>query len=385
MQFEFATATKIIFGSGTINSFNEIAEGFGKNALIICGAPQGILEKLVDILNSHKINNSSVKINREPTVDVIQEVVDLARQAATDFIVAIGGGSAIDTGKATAALLTNPGELSDYLEIIGRKRPLVKPSMPLIAIPTTSGTGSEVTKNAVIGIPTHKVKVSLRSDFLLPRIALIDPELTINLPQWLTAVTGLDALTQLIEAFTCNSPNPMTDPLCLDGLQRVSRSLFQAYDDGHDLSAREDMSLASLFSGIALANAKLGAVHGLAGPLGGEIQAPHGAICASLLSGVLAENSKALKSRSPDHPSLERFTLISKLFGSESPATAENVIHWIDNFCQHAKIQPLSILGLSESQFDEIIEKARHSSSMKGNPITLSDDELRTILQRSLE
>jgi alcohol dehydrogenase class IV len=384
MQFEFATATKIIFGSGRINSISKIAEGFGNDVLIICGAPQEILEKLQNLLNDNKINFSYLRINSEPTLEDLQEVVNLAKQITANYIIGIGGGSAIDTAKATASLLTNPGELTDYLEVVGLNKTLTKPAIPLIAIPTTAGTGSEVTKNAVISIPTHKVKVSLRSELLLPRIALIDPELTISMPQWITAVTGLDALTQLIEAFTCNSPNPITDQLCIEGIRMVSRSLFQVYDNGTDLLAREDMSLASLFSGIALANAKLGAVHGLAGPLGGEIAASHGAICASLLSSVLSVNITALQSRSPDDPILERYAQIGKLLSRMPGAKAEAAVQWVQNFCQHAKIKPLSLFGFSESQFNKIIEKARYSSSMKGNPITLSDDELRTILQRSL-
>ncbi|MFZ0532892.1 MAG: iron-containing alcohol dehydrogenase [Anaerolineales bacterium] len=384
MQFEFATAAKIIFGAGKINSIGTLIEDYGNRVLIITGAPQSISEKLLNLLNLSEANHCLIKIDNEPTVAVVREVVERARKISTNLVIGIGGGSALDTSKATAALLTNPGDVTDYLEVAGLNKPLIHPSLPLIAIPTTSGTGSEVTRNAVIGSPLHHVKVSLRSHHLLPRIALIDPELTISVPPCITASTGLDALTQLIEPFTSNSPNPLTDALCLEGIRRVAHSLSQAYDHGKDLHAREDMSMASLFSGLALANAKLGAVHGLAGPIGGQIPAPHGAICASLLPHVMAANISALTNRYPDHPALERYAMVGRLLSGNPDANAETAIQWVQNFCLHAKIQSLSTFGLTESHFSTIIEKSLKASSMKGNPITLTENELRNILQRSL-
>jgi alcohol dehydrogenase class IV len=384
MQFEFVTASRIIFGVGKLNTIGSLIKEFGNTALIISGAPQGILDKLLKLLDINQANYSIKVIDYEPTVDVIRQVVEHARQRPLHLLIGIGGGSAIDTAKAAAALLTNPGDVSDYLEVVGLNKPLINPSLPLIAIPTTSGTGSEVTRNAVIGSPTHQVKVSLRSNYLLPRIALVDPELTISVPPFITAFTGLDTLTQLIEPFTCNSPNPLTDAVCLDGIQRVAHSLYFAYDQGRDIHARKEMSLASLFSGLALTNAKLGAVHGLAGPIGGEISAHHGAICASLLPNVMAVNISALTNRSPDHPALERYANIGKILCGDPMATAESGIQWVRNFCLHAKIQSLSNVGLTESKFTNIIEKSLKASSMKGNPITLTADELRNILQMSM-
>jgi alcohol dehydrogenase class IV len=384
MQFYFSTASKIIFGPGMFNSIGDIIEKYGKKSLIICGAPREHLDKLNQILDAKLIKISIYPVTGEPTINVIQEIVRSARHTTYDCIVGIGGGSALDTAKATAALLANPGTISEYLEVIGLQKPLTFPSVPLIAIPTTAGTGSEATKNAVIGIPSHNVKVSLRSDFLIPRISLIDPELTISLPQHLTATTGLDALTQLIESYTCRVPNPMIDPLCIDGMRRISRSLVKAFDNGDDLIAREDMSLASLFSGIALANAKLGVVHGLAGPIGGVLNAPHGAICAGILSSSMVANIKAIQGRMPDHPVLERFTQVGQLLSQDPTATIASGISWVQNICRYASVKTLSSLGLAESYFDEIIDRAQQSSSMTGNPIILFDDELRTILQDSL-
>jgi alcohol dehydrogenase class IV len=383
MQFDFSTASKIIFGSGMFNSIGEIIERFGKNTLIISGAPHYILTKLKELLDEKSIAYSIYFAAGEPTINSIQDTLSAIGQTTFNSIMGIGGGSALDTAKATAAMLANPGELTEYLEVIGQKKPLTFPTLPLIAIPTTAGTGSEVTKNAVIGITTHKMKVSLRNDFLLPKISLIDPELTLSLPKQITATTGLDALTQLIEAYTCLNPSPIIDPICIEGIRRISRSFINAYDCGDDLLAREDMSLASLFSGMALANVKLGVVHGLAGVIGGIINAPHGAICASLLSNAMSANISAIQNRMPRHPVLERYTKVGRFLTHDPSATSEDAIQWVKNFCRHAKIQHLSSLGLAESDFDDIIARAQQSSSMKGNSIILFDDELRTILQDS--
>ena len=384
MQFEFGTATRIIFGPGRVNSIGKLVDGIGKRALILAGGPKDISDRLVNLLEPHGVTCSFITINQEPTIDRIRELVELANQMSPDFVIGIGGGSTIDSAKATAAMLTNSGDVTDYLEIIGLNRPLLNPSLPLIAIPTTAGTGSEVTRNAVLDSPSNHIKVSLRSSYLFPRISLVDPELTLSVPSEITAYTGLDALTQLIEPFTCLKPNPLTDALCIEGIQHVARSLFQAYDHGDDIHAREDMSIASLFSGLALANAKLGAVHGMAAPIGGEIRSAHGAICAVLLPHVMEANLKALTERTPNHPVLDRYTTISKILSGNSEATAEMGIQWVHNFCKHAKIPQLSTYGLSKESFGVIIENSMKASSMKGNPIILSEPELRNILQKSL-
>ena len=246
-----------------------------------------------------------------------------------DVIIGLGGGSAIDTGKAIAALLTNPGDPLDYLEVIGRGQALHATPLPYIAIPTTAGTGSEVTRNAVLASPEHRVKVSLRSPLMLPRVAIVDPELTYSLPPAITASTGLDALTQLIEPYTCNSPNPLVDAICREGMQRAARSLKRAYQDGNDVAAREDMSIAALFGGLALANAKLGAVHGFAGPLGGLFPAPHGMICARLLPLIVEANVRALQERKPNTSVLQRYAEVAQLLTGRSTAGASDAIEWL--------------------------------------------------------
>lgn len=384
MQFELATAEKIIFGPVTLNSIGENARSLGKRVLIISGAPPDISDRLRHLLAVEHLSTSSIIVDREPTVEGVGDAIKSARHASADLVIGIGGGSAIDTAKAVAALLTNPGEITDYLEVVGSNKPLKIPSVPVIAIPTTAGTGAEVTKNAVIGSPAHQVKVSLRGQYLLPRIALVDPELTLGLPPDITGLTGLDALTQLIEPYVSNKSNPFTDALCVDGIKRVASSLLTAYNDGNDLQARENMSLASMFSGLALANAKLGAVHGFAGAIGGVIPAPHGAICACLLPLVMEANVKALMDRFPDHPALARYATIGKLLTGHPAATSRTAIRWVRDISLQLKIPPLSNFGIATEQFPLIIEKAMNSSSMKGNPVTLSELELRNILQRSL-
>ena len=230
---------------------------------------------------------------------LVRQGVELARREQCDLVIAFGGGSAIDAGKAIAALLANGGELTDYLEVIGKGQPLRHPSVPFIAVPTTAGTGSEVTRNAVLASAEHQVKVSMRSPLMLPRLAVVDPELTLELPPAVTASTGLDALTQLIEPYVSIRANPLTDGFCLEGLRRVSRSLRRAYHAGRDITAREDMSLASLLGGLALANAGLGVVHGFAAPVGGMFHAPHGAICAALLPHGMAHQHPRLPRSRP--------------------------------------------------------------------------------------
>ena len=233
-------------------------------------------------------------------------------------MIGLGGGSAIDAAKAIAALAANGGDPLDYLEVVGRGRSLTQPSLPCIAIPTTAGTGAEVTRNAVLASPEHGIKASLRSATMLPRLALVDPELTYSLPAAVTASTGLDALTQLIEPFTSSKANPLTDALCREGMMRAARSLRTAYEDGRDAAAREDMALASLFGGLALANAGLGVVHGFAGPVGGTFHAPHGAVCAAFLPHVMAVNARALRTRQPGSAALARYDEIARILTGQS-------------------------------------------------------------------
>jgi alcohol dehydrogenase class IV len=305
----------------------------------------------------------------------------LARAEKCDLIISLGGGSAIDAGKAIAAIMTNPGELSDYLEVIGRGQTLSQPSAPFIAIPTTAGTGSELTRNAVLASPEHRVKVSLRSPFMLPRVALVDPELTYDLPRAISASTGLDALTQLIEPYVCARANPFTDALCVEGMRRAARSLRVVCQDGRNASAREDMAVASLFGGLALANAGLGAVHGFAGPIGGMFPAPHGAVCAALLPHVVNANLKALRARNPGSEPLRRYDETARLLTGSPGADADLGVEWLSRLVSDLKIPSLGAYGLAPQHTTELVEKAAQASSMKANPIVLTPEELAGILE----
>src|ERR1700736_464652 len=300
MRFEFATAGRIIFGPGTYEEFGSIAGELGRRALVVCGSSPGRIKPLLAMLETANTVFSSFEVRGEPTVAQVADGVHHARQAESDLVIGFGGGSVIDSAKAIAGLVTNPGAILDYLEVIGRGKQLSVPALPCVAIPTTAGTGAEVTRNSVLASPEHQVKVSLRSPFLLPRLAIVDPKLTSDLPSSITASTGLDALTQLIEPYVSIRSNPITDGFCVEGMRRASRSLRHAFQDGQNLQAREDMALASLFGGLSLANAGLGAVHGFAAPVGGMFPAPHGAVCAALLPHVLEVNLRALSERLPD-------------------------------------------------------------------------------------
>jgi len=383
MQFEFATATRIIFGSGRISEVGGLVAGFGSQALVVTGKDPARFQQLAPILDEQGVSSVHLLVDGEPTTRMVQVGVELARSQACDMVISMGGGSAIDTGKTISALLTNEGDLSDYLEVVGKGLSLRRPSAPHVAIPTTAGTGTEVTRNAVLGVPEHKVKVSLRSPFLLARLAIIDPALTTSLPPPVTASTGLDALTQLIEPFVCNHPNPVTDAICRAGLGLAARSLFKAYEDGGDLSARENMSLAALFSGMALANAKLGGVHGFAGVLGGALDVSHGNICARLLPFVMSMNLRALGQRDPHSEVLQRYDEVAKILTGDSHAKAADGVGWVEAMCADLQVPPLSDYGLKKAQFPEIIEKSMKASSMKGNPITLTHEELGEILERA--
>ncbi len=386
MRFEFASAGKIIFGPDSTAGLAHIVSSYGSRALVLTGSTPDRNHRVFDLLEDEGLTLTTFSIVGEPTTHTIVAAAAGARDADVDVVVSVGGGSVIDTGKAVAAMLTNPGVLEDYLEVVGRGNPLQRPAAPHIAVPTTAGTGAEVTQNAVLLVPEQKVKVSMRSPLMLPTVALVDPLSTHPMSPSLTASTGLDALTQLIEAFVSKKANPLTDGICREGLRLVSRSLAEAFRDGSNEQAREDMALAALFSGLALANAGLGAVHGFAGPLGGMIDAPHGCLCGKLLPHVMRANVAALRRDAKSCVStLARFDEIGHILTHKSGATATDAVEWTAQLCRTVSLPGLRRFGLEEGCFPEVIAKAKKASSMKGNPIELRDEELAEILRSSMD
>ena len=375
MRFDFATASRIVFGSGTLKEVPAAAREMGRRPLLVTrrGAD----------LNAVGFEGVPFAVHGEPTVDLVRQGAQLAREDGCDMVIALGGGSVIDAGKAIAALLANGGDPLDYLEIVGQGQPLTRPSAPFIAIPTTAGTGSEVTRNAVLASPEHRVKASLRSPHMLPRLAVVDPELTLDLPRAITASTGLDALTQLIEPYVSIRANPMTDLYCLEGIWRAALALRYAWRDGHDIRARTHMSFASLLGGLALANAGLGAVHGFAAPLGGMFDAPHGALCAALLPHAMRVNIAALRAAGPQ-TALDRYYKVARVLQKRDGVEPEDGADWIERLCHDLEVQPLRAYGVSAADVPALAAKAAAASSMKSNPIALTHSQLEELLTRAL-
>ncbi len=384
VRFEFATATQIIFGPGTLKEIGVIASGLGRRALVVTGFQGAEIERLSGLLQSGGVDCHWFSVSGEPSVQRVLEGVQAARESGCDFLIGFGGGSALDTTKAVAALLTNPGDPLDYLEVVGRGQSLKAPPAPFIAIPTTAGTGSEVTRNAVLAVPEKQVKVSLRSPLLLAKAALVDPELTYSLPPAVTASTGMDALAQVIEPYVSRRANPLTDLYCREGIARAARSLLRAYQNGSDAAAREDMAFASLMGGLSLANAGLGAVHGFAGPIGGMFGAPHGAVCAALLPPVVMVNARALAQREPDNLALPRYVEVARQVTGFPRAGVVELSRWLDDLRSALHIPPLRAYGIQESDLTSLVEKSAVASSMKANPLALTHAELREILEMAL-
>nr|HPJ72707.1 iron-containing alcohol dehydrogenase [bacterium] len=290
--FRFATSGTIIFGPGSLPRVREKLPPEGA-VLVVTGNDVSRARPLLDLIEEHGLEARVFPVAREPDIETVSRAREAGAEAECRAVVAIGGGSALDAGKAAAALIANPGDPRQYLEVVGEGNPLRSTPLPFIAVPTTAGTGSEATRNAVIACPEQSVKVSLRSYLLLPALAVVDPELALTLPPRPTAESGMDALAQLLEGFISLRASPLTDAIAREGLRAAGRGLRRAYRHGSDLEARTEMALAALCSGMVLANAGLGAPHGFAGPLGGMFPVPHGAACARLLAPALAVTLEA--------------------------------------------------------------------------------------------
>ncbi|MHA2225734.1 MAG: iron-containing alcohol dehydrogenase [Candidatus Hodarchaeales archaeon] len=392
MNFELLQTPKIIFGLEKFNNIGTLIKELGSRALIVANASalQKNLNTREIIQNSSSIDGFEFEyyiIKGEPSIEIIDAGVNKAKEFETDVIIGLGGGSAIDAGKAIGCLFTNDGSAKDYLEVIGKGSIITQPSLPTIAIPTTAGTGSEVTKNAVILAKKEKFKASIRSPFLIPQITIIDPTLMIYLSPSVTATCGMDALTQLIEAYTSNNSNQITDSLAILGIEKASKFLLTAYDEGNSLDARTNMALASLLSGICLANAGLGAVHGFASPMGG-LEIPHGVICAALLAPTVEANIQALKRVNRKHPVLVKYAKLGSIVSDRSYSSEEEahktLVRYLKNLTRNLNIPRFTKFGISISDIKNIVEKAKKASSMKYNPVVLSDESLTEIVRQAI-
>ncbi|GAB3818610.1 iron-containing alcohol dehydrogenase [Tessaracoccus terricola] len=374
-QFSFATAASIRFGVGAVEALADEAGRLGHRPFLVTGSDR----TRTDPVTAELAEVGHFALEGEPTFDDATAAVTAARAAGADVVVGIGGGAVLDLAKALAILVGADGDPLDYAEVIGAGHKLPATSLPFVAAPTTAGTGSEVTANAVLSSPVHRVKVSLRSPAMLARVAIVDPALTVSCPPKVTAQSGMDALTQCLEPLTSRMTNPLVEALALAGLRSAARGLVRAHRDGRDLAARTDVAYCSLMGGLSLANAKLGAVHGLAGVLGGTTGAPHGAICAALLAPTTSANIKAMSERDPDNPALAGYLLGAEALTGD--LSLSGLLDWLAELAVQLESPGLADLGLRASDHDEVVAKAMRASSMKGNPIDLTEEELHTILE----
>jgi len=387
MNFDFFCVPRIVFGAGKLAAIGELMPPLGTRILVVYNGSQTALGKLRDHLAPLGVTVLPHRQKGEPTVADVDIGLDVARREKCTGVIGLGGGSAIDAAKAIAGLLTNGGSALDYMEVIGAGRKISRPAIPWIAIPTTAGTGAEVTRNAVVGEPSKRFKASIRSEHLLPRVALVDPQLGVDVPPAVTAASGMDALCQCIEAYVSSGANPLTDGLALKGIELAARSLAQAADDGSNLAARTDMAMAALLSGICLTNAGLGAVHGFAAPIGANHPAPHAVVCAALLPHVMQANSDAAFAE--NRGQLRRkLAEVGRLLADDDrlpEAEAQSAgVAVVAELRRHLKIPRLSQYGLDEAAVAPMVALAKKASSMKFNPVTLSDDTLAEVLRKAL-
>ncbi|CUX82464.1 MAG: Alcohol dehydrogenase, class IV [Roseibaca calidilacus] len=360
-SFSFATAGTLRFGRGTCMDAVPFAQAQARRVLLLRSRSVAAADAVLHGLR-HGCEVLDLLASGEPDLPSVEANAARARAFGPDLVIAIGGGAVIDHGKALAALVPAPHSAMRYLEVVGAGQPLDVAPLPLVAIPTTAGTGAEVTRNAVIQIPDAGRKVSLRDPRLYPALALVDPDLCMSCPAQVTLTSGLDAITQVIEPFICSRANPMTDALCRDAIPRGLQALHRLLDRG-DATAWDDMALTSVFGGMALANSGLGAVHGFAGVIGGRTGAAHGAICGALLVPVLRGNAQAAPTGSI---AAERIAWVMDRI-AEQFGSVQGFAEW----CRAKGLPRLSELGVTDAMHSELADEAVRSSSYKANPVAL--------------
>lgn len=383
VRLDVVTAADIRFGAGRVGEVPRALADLGvARVFLVTGRDRSRSDAVAAKLAEAGMPVARFSIAGEPSVEVVREALAALVESGSDGILGFGGGSALDVAKALAALAGSRSDPIEHLEVIGAGRPLTGPALPCVAVPTTAGTGSEVTRNAVLS--GDGVKASLRSPHLLPRVAVVDPDLLAGLTRPVIASSGMDALSQLIEPFLSLRANPFTDALARDGIHHSSRSLLKAYQGGTaDPDVREDLALASLFGGLCLANSGLGAVHGFAAAIGARLGAPHGAVCAALLTATMDVNLRALRSRAAEHPALPRMAEVAALLSGRPAASAEDGIVWLEARTAALAVNGLRSFGLDDALVAQVVDDARRASSMRANPIELTNAELHEIVERS--
>jgi len=376
---ELLVPPRILFGPGVLKALGEVAGDLGRRALLVTGSASvqrgGTLGKIEAVLRAHGVAAVHVIVRKEPDVEAVDAAAQAGRMGNCDVVIAVGGGSAIDLAKSAAGMIPNDGSLLDYLEGVGTGKVMARAPVPLVAVPTTAGTGSEATKNAVINgfsLTKGPFKKSFRDPRLVPAAAIVDPELSIGASPGITAACGMDALTQLVEPLTSLNATAVTDALAVTGIEAVGRSLQRAVENGYGLDARADMSYAALLSGVCLSNAGLGAVHGLASPVSAHAPIPHGHICAVLLPLVTEANLKALRAGRGRQEALHGYERAEGALGAPIP-----------DFCGRFSIRGFGSFGLKAEDLPRVAAGAT-SGSMKTNPVVLSPAELEDILRRAL-
>jgi len=384
VRFDLAVPVDIRFGAGRVSEVPEVFARLGASrVLVVTGRTTSRADTLRSELRETGISSIVFGVATEPSIERVRAAVSLVAESGCDAVLGFGGGSALDVAKAVAVLALSGTDPTDHLEVIGAGHPIEQPGLPCVAVPTTAGTGSEVTRNSVLS--GGGVKASLRSPLILPKVALVDPELLVGVPKPTIAASGMDALSQLIEPLLSKRANPFSDALARDGIRRSARSLRRGYEEGMEESGvREDLALASLFSGMCLANSGLGAVHGLAAAAGARLSAPHGAVCAAVLAAVMDVNLRALRERAREDPALPRMTEVATLLTGLPEATPEDAIAWLQELTTALSIPGLASYGLNQDEIAPMVAAAQKASSMRGNPIDLRDEEVTEIITRSL-
>ncbi len=392
IPFSIGRLPRIEFGAGSLDKLPAIAAGFGKRLLIVSGAKSFLQspssEPLFDKLRASGCTWEIVPVSGEPSPELIDETVARWRDGRFDAVIGIGGGSALDAAKAIAGLLGPGNSVMDHLEGVGPEKPYAGPATPFIAVPTTAGTGSEATKNAVLSrLGENGFKKSFRDDKLMAEYAILDPNLLATCPPELIAANGMDAFTQLLESYVSIRSNPITDALAMAGMKAARDGLLAWYEGSEGAAAaREKMALASLLSGICLAQAGLGSVHGLAQPLGSLFPIPHGVVCGTLVAAATFVNIEVMRERDPSNPALAKYAEVGRLFGGEvdGAGALACLVDTLNEWTSAMKLPALIELGVQPADFPRIIANCR-GSSMKTNPVVLTDDEVGRILAMRIE